>query len=427
MHDHVRPLKLRTLAAQALGIIEPHTKAIVPPVHVATTYIRDADNQYRNGFVYGRSDNATVRQAEDVLAALEGAEEALLFASGMAAATSAVLALDPPAHIVVPTVMYWGWRKWLLQEAPRYGYQVDVVDMTDVAAIGRAVRPGHTKLVWTETPTNPTWDLVDIAAVAKIAHAAGAYLVVDSTVATPVITRPLALGADLVMHSATKYLNGHSDVVAGVLACAEPNPWWLRIREIRTEHGAILGPFEAWLLMRGMRTLDVRVRAQCEAAAFLATVSSSIPRSRRCSIPACRTMLVMRWRCGRWRAGLAVCFRSVSQAGRKPRSTRRRASICGNGRHRWEASKASWNTVPRSRATAHRARPICCAFQSALRIRRIYIGIWTRHCAEAIDRGRTASAIVAPYGIRVERPRLRRPGRVVLGRRRFSPRAADLL
>jgi cystathionine gamma-synthase len=270
MHDHVRPLKLRTLAAQALGIIEPQTKAIVPPVHVATTYIRDADNQYRNGFVYGRSDNATVRQAEDVLAALEGAEEAILFASGMAAATSAVLALDPPAHIVVPTVMYWGWRKWLLQEAPRYGYQVDVVDMTNVAAIGRAVRPGHTKLVWTETPTNPTWDLVDIAAVAQIAHAAGAYLVVDSTVATPVITRPLAFGADLVMHSATKYLNGHSDVVAGVLACAEPNPWWLRIREIRTEHGAILGPFEAWLLMRGMRTLDVRVRAQCEAAAFLA-------------------------------------------------------------------------------------------------------------------------------------------------------------
>ena len=265
------PLTARTLAAQALGRVEPVTQAIVPPVHVSSTYLRDADNQYRAGYVYARPDNATVRQAEAVLAALEGAGQALLFGSGMAAATTAVLALDPPAHIVAPRVMYWAFRHWLTCEATRYGYRVDLVDMTDLDAVTRAVRPGETRLVWIETPGNPLWTITDIAAVAEIAHAAGAALVVDSTVATPIFTQPLALGADLVMHSATKYLNGHSDVVAGVLAGVRPeSALWQKCVALRARHGGVLGPFEAWLLMRGLRTLDLRVRTASETAARLA-------------------------------------------------------------------------------------------------------------------------------------------------------------
>src|ERR1043166_7029030 len=271
MNDKSRSeLQPRTLAAQALGGIEPATKAVVPPVHVATTYIRDPDNQYRAGFIYGRPDNATVRQAEAVIAALEGAADAKLFGAGMAAAIAVVLALDPPAHIVAPTVMYWALRRWFVDEAPRYGYRVTVVDMSDLDALRAAIRPGATKLVWIESPANPLWNITDVEAAAEIAHGAGAILAIDSTVATPIHTRPLALGADIVMHSATKYLNGHSDVIAGVLATARDDKLWARIRQVRGHHGAILGPFEAWLLLRDLRTLDIRVRAQAESAALLA-------------------------------------------------------------------------------------------------------------------------------------------------------------
>ena len=270
MTEATPPLKARTLAAQALGDIEPVTKAVVTPIHLATTFIRDPDNQYRAGYGYGRPDNATVRQAEAVIAALEGAPEALLFGSGMAAATSVVLALTPRAHVVAPQVCYWGLRDWLVNEAPLFGYRVDLVDMTDLAAVRAAVRPGETQLIWIETPGNPLWTITDIAAVAEIAHAAGARLGVDSTAATPVLTQPISLGADIVIHSATKYLNGHSDVIAGALATARAGELWTRIRQVRSQHGAILGPFEAFLLMRGLRTLHVRVKAQTESATLLA-------------------------------------------------------------------------------------------------------------------------------------------------------------
>jgi cystathionine gamma-synthase len=263
--------KSRTIAAQALGDIEPTTKALVPPVHVATTFIRDPDNQYRSGFVYGRPDNATVRHAEAVITALEGAAETLLFGSGMAAATAVIMALEPGAHVVAPDVMYWALRNWLGNEAPRYGYRVSIVDTADLAALRAAVRPGETRLVWLETPANPLWTVSDIAAVAAIAHAAGARVAVDSTVATPILSHPIALGADIVMHSATKYLNGHSDVVGGALATARSDELWARIKSVRGTHGAILGPFEAWLLLRGLRTLELRVRAQAETAMALAT------------------------------------------------------------------------------------------------------------------------------------------------------------
>jgi cystathionine gamma-synthase len=263
--------KPRTIAAQALGLVEPVTKAVVPPLHLATTFVRDADNQYRAGYAYGRPDNATARHAEAVLAALEEAHEAALFGSGMAAATAIVLALPAPCHIVASQVMYWAFRHWLAHEAPRLGHRVDFVDSSDLAAVSTAVRPGATKLVFIETPGNPLWTISDIAAVAEIAHAAGALLAVDSTVATPVFTRPLRLGADLVMHSASKYLNGHSDVIAGVVAAAAPGEAWERVKSTRSRFGAVIGPFEAWLLLRGLRTLDMRVKTQAATAMLIAS------------------------------------------------------------------------------------------------------------------------------------------------------------
>jgi cystathionine gamma-synthase len=260
----------RTLAAQALGWEEPETHAVVTPIHVATTFIRDPDNQYRNGFIYGRPDNQTVKQAEAVLAALEEGPEAMLLGSGMSAATAIVMALPQGAHIVAPTVMYWALRNWLMNDATTYGYTTSFVDTTDLAEAKAAVEPGKTKMIWLETPSNPLWSVSDIAAIAEIAHAAGAICAVDSTVATPVFTRPLTLGADIVMHAATKYLNGHSDVIAGALVTREANDLWARIRRVRSMHGQILGPFEAFLVMRGMRTLHVRVEAQAKAALALA-------------------------------------------------------------------------------------------------------------------------------------------------------------
>jgi cystathionine gamma-synthase len=270
MDDRTQPpLTQRTLLAQALGAGDATTRALVPPIHMSTTYLRDPDNGYSSGYVYGRTDNASVQQAEALLAALEGADAAMMFTSGMAAATALVLAFDRPTHIVAPKVMYWGLRAWL-RDIGKFGHAVTFVDMADLQAVREAVRPGETGLVWVETPSNPLWTITDIAAVSEIAHDAGAILCVDSTVATPIFTRPIACGADLVVHSATKYLNGHSDVVAGGLAAARKDEFWTRIQNVRGQIGATLGPFEAWLLMRGMRTLDLRVRAQAATAAKLA-------------------------------------------------------------------------------------------------------------------------------------------------------------
>jgi cystathionine gamma-synthase len=259
----------RTLAAQAMGHVDPGTMGVVLPIHVTTTFIRDDDNQYRNGNIYGRPDNATIREAEAIIAMLEGAPEALVFGSGMASAIACFLALAPGDHVIAPKVMYWALRNWLLTEGRHWGLVVDFVEMGDLAAVKAAVTP-KTKLIWAETPANPLWSLTDIAAAAEIAHAAGARLAVDSTCATPVLSQPLALGADIVMHAATKYLNGHSDVLAGALACRQPDAYWERVKMVRKNVGAILGPFEAFLLIRGMRTLDLRVRAACQNAMHLA-------------------------------------------------------------------------------------------------------------------------------------------------------------
>jgi cystathionine gamma-synthase len=270
MDDQTKPqLSARTILAQGHAAHEPVPSALVPPIHMSATYLRDADNGYSSGYIYGRTDNPSVQQAENLIAELERADEALLFGSGMAAATSVLLALDKPTHIIASQVMYWGFRSWL-REIGRYGHRISFVETSDLDAVRAAVWPGETGLFWIETPSNPLWTITDIAAIAQIAHAARAVLCVDSTIATPIFTRPLALGADIVMHSATKYLNGHSDVVAGALACARETALWARVRKVRQQLGSALGSFDAWLLMRGMRTLEVRVRAQARTAATLA-------------------------------------------------------------------------------------------------------------------------------------------------------------
>ncbi|HZZ60511.1 MAG TPA: PLP-dependent transferase [Roseiarcus sp.] len=254
-------LKPRTLAAQALGRIDEETRALVPPVHLSSTFIRDPDNLYRSGNSYGRPDNDTVRDAEAVIGALEGASETLAFGSGMSAAIALILSLGPGARVVAPRAMYYGLRAWLASEAPAHGLHVDFADAEDLQALERAATPGKTNLVWLETPCNPLWGVSDIEGAARIARAAGALLAVDSTCATPIFSRPLALGADIVMHSASKYLNGHSDVIAGALCFARSDALFERARAIRKAHGLILHPFEAFLLTRGLRTLDLRVRA----------------------------------------------------------------------------------------------------------------------------------------------------------------------
>ena len=267
-----------TLAAQGLGWTDETTGAVVLPVQTATTFLRDPDNQYRRGRSYGRADNPSYDQPQALLTALEGGAASLLFSSGMAAAAAVFQGLPGDSHVVAPRVMYWGLRSWLMNFGAAWGIDVDFVDATSLDVLRRAVRPDLTRLVWIETPANPLWSVTDIVGAAEIAHAAGALLAVDSTAATPVLTRPLALGADLVMHSATKYLNGHSDVMAGSLTTAREDAFWERLRLARSSGGAILGSFEAYLLLRGMRTLFPRVERACRSAQRIAAALSQNPR-----------------------------------------------------------------------------------------------------------------------------------------------------
>src|SRR5262249_4991590 len=193
-----------TLAAQALGGIDETTAALIPPLHTVPTYLRDTDNDYRWGWSYSGEDNPSYAPAEALLNELEGGAQTLLFASGLAAATAIIMALRPGDHVLASNVMYWSLRKWLLGPSTDWGLAVEIVDMTDLTAVEAALKPGKTKLVWAETPSNPLWRVTDIAAIAKLGHAAGAKLAVDSTCATPVLSQPIKHGADFVMHSATK-------------------------------------------------------------------------------------------------------------------------------------------------------------------------------------------------------------------------------
>lgn len=263
--DRYRPA---TRAAQALGSHDAATRGVTPAIHPSTTYERDAVPESPPR-LYSRDDNPNYEDAEGLLNSLEGGAGCLLFASGMAAGTAVFSALSQGDHVIMPEVVYWGMRKVASDIASAWGISVDYVRNGDIDAIYKNVKP-QTRVIWVETPSNPTLAVTDIAAAAEIAQRAGAALVVDSTFATPVITRPIELGADIVLHSATKYLNGHSDVVAGALVTRRRSPFWERIEAVRHYGGAVLGPFEAWLLLRGMRTLFLRVRAQSEAALRIA-------------------------------------------------------------------------------------------------------------------------------------------------------------
>ncbi len=264
-------LSPETLIAQALGEIDPVSGALAPPISLSTNFEQAADGSYHQGRVYSRADNPTYEQAERMLAMLEGAAGGcILFASGMAAATAVFQSLIPGDHVVVSRMLYWGVRKWLAEFGLSWGLDVEFVDTSDLDAVTAAIRPGDTRLVWLETPANPTWDVTDLRAICDLAHAAGARVAVDNTVPTPVLTRPIEFGADLVVHSATKYLNGHSDVVAGAVLSARNDPFWQRIRSWRRTGGAVPGPFEAWLLVRGMRTLFLRVQRASESALAVA-------------------------------------------------------------------------------------------------------------------------------------------------------------
>ena len=267
-----------TDCAQALHGPDPITGAIVPALHSATTFARGTDYVPMGGRIYSRDESPTVEPAEQLLNRLEGGAGAMLFASGMASATAVFRALCRPGdHLVVQEVIYFGLRAWLKRFAAQWQVELDLVDASRPDQVARAVRPGKTRLVWIETPSNPMWDVVDIAAVAAIAHGAGALLAVDSTSATPVHTRPLEHGADLIMHAATKYLNGHSDVLAGALVTARQDEAWAALRTYRHDDGNTLGAFEAWLLLRGMRTLFPRVERQSGNALELARRLERLP------------------------------------------------------------------------------------------------------------------------------------------------------
>lgn len=271
-------MRPETSAARGGDHTAPADGAVAPPIHMSTTFARDADGSLAAGLEYIRADNPTYEQPERLLTELEGGASTLLFSSGMAAASSLFCALVPGDHVVAPRIMYWGLRKWLSEFAVSWGIEIAWVDTTDSAAVRAAVRPGHTRLVWVETPANPMWDVTDIGAMAEIAREAHALLAVDSTVATPVHTRPLALGADLVVHSATKFLNGHGDVLAGAVVAATDGPFTQRIRAWRRGAGAVPGSFAAWLLLRGMRTLYPRVLQSSATALAIAEHFADDPR-----------------------------------------------------------------------------------------------------------------------------------------------------
>jgi cystathionine gamma-synthase len=277
MKTNRQPPHPATIAAQGLGWTDAATGAVVLPIQPATTYIRDPDNQYRRGRNYARADNPGYDQPQALLTALEGGAASLVFSSGMAAATNLFRTLPVGAHVVAPLVMYHSLRRWIASYAADGHIAADFVDTTSLDALRQAVIPGRTQLVWIETPANPLWSVTDIAAGAEIAHHAGALLAVDSTTASPVLTRPIELGADIVMHSATKYLNGHSDVIAGSLTAARDDAFWQRLVAGRSSGGAILGSLEAYLLLRGMRTLHLRVERACRSAQLIAEAMTQHP------------------------------------------------------------------------------------------------------------------------------------------------------
>tara|TARA_R110002124_G_scaffold127319_1_gene287257 strand:+ start:20860 stop:22020 length:1161 start_codon:yes stop_codon:yes gene_type:complete len=265
-----RKPSLTTRVAQALHFVEDGTGAVIPAIQPTATYARDENYEVRRPYWYRRDGSQTTAHAEAIIAELENATESLLFASGMSACTAVIEHLPTGAHVVVPKVMYHGVLGQFQTYAAKARLAVDYYTAGDLDELAAAVKPGETQLVWAETPNNPNWEVTDIAAAADIAHAAGAKLMCDCTGTPPNLTRALDHGADISFHSATKYLNGHSDVTAGVLSVRETGKYWDDIALIRKLQGTVLHSFDAWLLIRGMRTLFLRVERACQNAMAIA-------------------------------------------------------------------------------------------------------------------------------------------------------------
>jgi cystathionine gamma-synthase len=263
-------MRIETLAVHAGHAVDPATGAVNPPIYLTTTFARDAEGNLPHGFIYARSDNPTRRELEHALAALEGGETGIAFASGMAATAAVFQSMLPGEHVIAPRDAYYGTAKLLREVMAGWGLASTLVDMTDLHAVASAVT-AETRLIWIETPSNPSLAVTDIARVSEIAHAAGARCVCDNTWATPVLQRPLALGCDLVMHSTTKYLGGHSDLTGGALVSPADDEWAARLRTLQALGGAVPSAFDCWLLMRGIRSLPWRMRGHCENAAAVAT------------------------------------------------------------------------------------------------------------------------------------------------------------
>ena len=259
MRKSNRNLAMTTKVAQALHFVEEGSGAVVPSIQPAATYTRDENYDLRTAFSYRRDGSQTTEHAQAIIAEMEGAAESLLFASGMSACTAVIDNLAPDAHVVIPSVMYHGVLNQFNAYEAKGRLRVSRYSAGSLDELAAALRPGDTALVWVETPNNPNWDVTDIRATADLAHAAGAMLLTDCTGTPPTMTRALELGADISFHSATKYLNGHSDVTAGVLSVAETGTLWDDIILTRTLQGTTLQSFDAYLLIRGMRTLHLRV------------------------------------------------------------------------------------------------------------------------------------------------------------------------
>ncbi len=269
-------MKLDTILVHAGGAPDPATGAIAPPIHLSTTYEHTPEGEATHGHIYIRETSPTQERLETALAAVEGGEKALVFASGMAAVAAYMQTLPSGSHVLRHTDVYTHTRVLGKDFLPKWGCEATHVDMTDLDAVGNAIRP-NTKVLWLESPSNPVMDIIDIHGVAKIAHEAGVRLVVDSTFATPVMQRPLQLGADVVMHSMTKYLGGHSDVQGGALIFREKDERAAQAGEVRTVIGGVLSPFNAWLILRGLRSLACRMERHAANALAVAKALEGHP------------------------------------------------------------------------------------------------------------------------------------------------------
>ena len=258
------------LATRALHVgqgPDPATGAVVVPIHLATTFAQESPGRHR-GFEYSRSGNPTRGNLEECLASLEGAAHGLAFSSGLAATATVMLLLDPGDHVVFTEDVYGGTFRLFDKVFRRYGLSFTAVDPTDPDGVAAAMTD-RTRLVWLESPTNPLLRVVDLDAVSELVHEAGAIVAVDSTFASPVLQRPLELGADLVVHSSTKFLGGHSDVLGGAVLTSD-DALAERLRFHQNAVGAVPSPFDCWLLLRGLKTLQLRVHRQCESALAIA-------------------------------------------------------------------------------------------------------------------------------------------------------------